>query len=55
VRDHQQKFLSGWIGAVAPVLFPQANTFSLDFHPIPFRGLSLPKTLQSGRDQDAFN
>src|SRR5207245_8786111 len=37
VRDHQQKLLSGWIGAVAPVLFPQANTFSLDFHPIPFR------------------
>jgi hypothetical protein len=38
VRDHQQKLLSGWIGAVAPMLFPQANTFSLDFHPIPFRG-----------------
>ena len=38
VRDHQHKLLSGWIGAVAPVLFPQANTFSLDFHPIPFRG-----------------
>jgi hypothetical protein len=36
VRDQQQKLLSGWIGAVAPVLFPQANTFSLDFHPIPF-------------------
>jgi len=38
VRDHQQKLLSGWIGAVAPVLFPQAHAFSLDFHPIPFRG-----------------
>src|SRR5262249_9577564 len=38
VRDHQQKLLSGWIGAVAPLLFPQATTFSLDFHPIPFRG-----------------
>ena len=25
VRDHQQKLLSGWIGAVAPVLFPQAT------------------------------
>jgi len=23
---------------VAPLLFPHANTFSLDFHPIPFRG-----------------
>ncbi|HJY84267.1 MAG TPA: hypothetical protein VKK81_24685, partial [Candidatus Binatia bacterium] len=38
IRDHQHKLLSGWIGAVAPVLFPHANTFSLDFHPIPFRG-----------------
>src|SRR4030095_6784810 len=37
-RDHQHKFLSGWIGPVAPVLFPPANTFSLDLHPIPFRG-----------------
>ena len=32
------KSYSGWIGAIAPLLFPQANTFSLDFHPIPFRG-----------------
>src|SRR5262249_41475306 len=38
IRDQQHKLLSGWIGAVAPLLFPQANTFSLDFHPIPFRG-----------------
>jgi hypothetical protein len=38
VCDHQQKLLSGWIGAVAPVLVPQAQAFSLDFHPIPFRG-----------------
>ena len=37
IRDHQQKLL--WAGsAPAPLLFPQANTFSLDFHPIPFRG-----------------
>jgi hypothetical protein len=38
VRDHQQKLLAGWIGALAPLLFPQAQAFSLDFHPIPFRG-----------------
>jgi hypothetical protein len=38
LRDHQHKLLSSWIGARAPVLFPQANTFSLDLHPIPFRG-----------------
>ena len=39
IRDHQQKLLSGWIGAIAPLLFPQANTFSLDFHPIPFQAM----------------
>jgi hypothetical protein len=37
-RDHQHKILSGWLGAVAPVLFPQAHPFSLAFPPIPFRG-----------------
>jgi hypothetical protein len=38
VRDHQQKLLVGWVGALAPLLFPQAKGFALDFHPIPFRG-----------------
>ena len=38
VRAHQQKLLAGWLGAVAPVVFPQANTCSLDFPPIPCRG-----------------
>jgi hypothetical protein len=28
----------GWVGALAPLLFPQAKGFALDFHPIPFRG-----------------
>jgi hypothetical protein len=28
VRDHQQKLLSAWVGAVAPVLFPQAKSFA---------------------------
>jgi hypothetical protein len=37
-RDHQQHLLSGWVGALAPLLFPQAKGFALDFHPIPFRG-----------------
>ena len=40
VRDHQQKLLSGWVGALAPLLFPQAKCFALDFHPIPHRGES---------------
>jgi hypothetical protein len=38
VRDRQQKLLSGWVSALAPLLFPQAKGFALDFHPIPFRG-----------------
>jgi hypothetical protein len=37
-RDQQHKLLSGWIGAVAPVLFPQATPCSLDLPPLPFRG-----------------
>lgn len=38
VREHQQGLLAGWVGAIAPLLFPQAKSFALDFHPIPFRG-----------------
>ena len=37
-RDHQCGLLRGWVTALAPTLFPNAGTFSLDFHPIPFRG-----------------
>src|SRR3989475_5295075 len=37
VREHQQKLLSAWVGALAPILFPKAKSFALDFHPIPFR------------------
>jgi hypothetical protein len=37
-RDHQCGLLRGWVKALAPLLFPNAGTFSLDFHPIPFRG-----------------
>src|SRR5262249_6589691 len=38
VHEQQQKLLSGWVGALAPLLFPQAKSFALDFHPIPYRG-----------------
>ena len=38
MRDHQQKLLVGWVGALAPLLFPQAKGFALDFHPIPSQG-----------------
>ena len=37
-RAHQRALLAGWVGALSKVLFPDANTFSLDFHPIPYRG-----------------
>jgi hypothetical protein len=37
-RELQERLLAGWVRALAPILFPDAGTFSLDFHPIPFRG-----------------
>lgn len=37
-RSHQRRLLSGWVTALAPLLFPQGDTFALDFHPIPYRG-----------------
>jgi hypothetical protein len=37
-REHQQTLLQGWVQGLWPVMFPEANAFSLDFHPIPYRG-----------------
>lgn len=37
-RSHQEQLLSGWIGQLAPLLFPEPETFNLDFHAIPYRG-----------------
>jgi hypothetical protein len=37
-REQQQRLLSGWISALAPLLFPEGRAFALDFHTIPFRG-----------------
>ena len=37
-RDQQLGLLQGWVKALAPVLFPEPEGFSLDFHPIPYRG-----------------
>jgi hypothetical protein len=37
-RDNQRALLAGWVSALSGLLFPQASTFSLDFHPIPYRG-----------------
>lgn len=37
-RPHQQALLAGWVAALSRLLFPDGRTFSLDFHPIPYRG-----------------
>jgi hypothetical protein len=37
-REHQQALLQRWVEGLWPVMFPEADTFSLDFHPIPYRG-----------------
>ena len=37
-RPQQLGLLQGWVKALAPVMFPEADGFSLDFHPIPYRG-----------------
>jgi hypothetical protein len=37
-RCQQRQLLASWVAALAPLLFPQGDTFSLDFHPIPYRG-----------------
>jgi hypothetical protein len=37
-RHQQQKLLAGWVRRLSPLLLPEANSFALDFHPIPYRG-----------------
>lgn len=37
-RSHQQQLLRGWVSGLSPLLFPDAHSFALDFHPIPYRG-----------------
>jgi hypothetical protein len=37
-RCHQQQLLAEWVSGLAPLLFPEGQVFSLDFHTIPFRG-----------------
>jgi hypothetical protein len=37
-RAHQERLLSGWVAGLAPLLFPEAQAFCLDCHPIPYRG-----------------
>ena len=37
-RDQQVALLEGWVKKLSPLLFPDANSFSLDFHAIGHRG-----------------
>ena len=37
-RSHQQRLLGAWVKKLSPLLLPEAKSFSLDFHPIPYRG-----------------
>jgi hypothetical protein len=37
-RAQQHRLLAGWVAGLAPLLFPQAEAFCLDFHAIPYRG-----------------
>lgn len=37
-RDQQLQLLRGWVKKLSPLLFPDANSFSLDFHAIGHRG-----------------
>lgn len=37
-RRHQQRLLAAWMKKLSPLLLPEAKAFSLDFHPIPYRG-----------------
>jgi hypothetical protein len=37
-RDQQARLLKGWVQRLSPLLFPEASSFSLDFHAIPYRG-----------------
>ena len=37
-REQQQRLLGGWVKKLSRLLLPEAKAFSLDFHPIPYRG-----------------
>jgi hypothetical protein len=41
-RENQRVLLSEWVRSLSGLLFEKANTFSLDFHPVPYRGEDSP-------------
>ena len=51
-RQEQQLLLQGWVKALAPVMFPDASGFSLDFLP----ALDLPgRATNDGADDDTLS
>jgi hypothetical protein len=44
-RAQQHRLLSGWVAGLAPLLFPEAEAFCLDFHAVPYRGA--PEALEN--------
>lgn len=42
-REQQLGLLQSWVKALAPVMFPEAESFSLDFHPIPSHSAATPR------------
>jgi hypothetical protein len=38
LREQQERLLAGWVKKLTRLLLPEAKSFSLDFHPIPYRG-----------------
>jgi hypothetical protein len=44
-RPQQERLLAGWVAGLAPLLFPEAQAFCLDFHPVPYRGA--PEALEN--------
>jgi hypothetical protein len=37
-RIYQERLMGSWVKKLSPLLLPEAKAFSLDFHPIPYRG-----------------
>lgn len=37
-RRQQERLLGAWVKKLSPILLPEAKSFSLDFHPIAYRG-----------------
>jgi hypothetical protein len=60
-REQQKKLLAGGVKQLSPLLLPDADSFALDFHPIPYRGEQavlenhyIPRRGQAGSSVQSF-